>query len=252
MSNSLSIQSVPSGSPTINDLIQNILLYQYNPSLIAQVNFNYLAEVTNGLVSIVDPGNPYVHAIETGAVNVAAFLQKVEALNRRQYPVAAQLMSDLYIHMSDVDYVNRFATPAVTTWSMIVDETELLAKLVLDPSTGLRKLVIPRNTYFTVGNVPFSLQYPVVIEQMAHGGLAITYDTTIVSPLQALSSNLVTWQYRQAKDRLWVYMEFALQQFDIITRTGPCTPSKAFQLTIPVNDQFWYCRVYAQNPSTNQ
>ncbi|WP_233875173.1 hypothetical protein [Paraburkholderia adhaesiva] len=252
MSNSLSIQSVPSGSPTINDLIQNILLYQYNPALIAQVNFNYLAEVTSGLVSIVDPSNPYVHAIEAGAVNVAAFLQKVEALNRRQYPVAAQLMSDLYTHMSDVDYVNRFATPALTTWSMIVDETELLAKLVLDPATGLKKLVIPRNTYFVVGTVQFSLQYPVVIEQMAHGGLSITYDTTIVSPLQALSSNLVTWQYRQAKDKLWIYMEFELQQFDIISRTGPCTPSKAFQLTIPVSDQFYYCRVYAQDPVTNQ
>ncbi|WP_233874753.1 hypothetical protein [Paraburkholderia adhaesiva] len=192
MSSSLSIQSVPSGSPTINDLIQNILLYQYNPALIAQVNFNYLAEVTGSAVTIVDPSNPYVHAIETGAVNVAAFLQKVLALNRKQYPVAAQLMSELYTHMSDVDYVNRFATPAVTTWSMIVDETELLARLVTDPATGLGKLVIPRNTYFVVGGVQFSLQYPVVIEQMAHRELSITYDTTTVSPLQTLSTNLVT------------------------------------------------------------
>ncbi|WP_233874750.1 hypothetical protein [Paraburkholderia adhaesiva] len=46
-------------------------------------------------------------------------------------------------------------------------------------------------------------------------------------------------------------MEFEVQQFDIISRTGPCTPSRAFALTIPISDQFYYCRVYAQDPSTN-
>jgi hypothetical protein len=247
---SLSVTTVPSGSPTIADLIDNILGYQYNPAAIQQVAFNYLNEVTNGTVTIVDPTNPYVHAIETSAVNTAAFMQQNKALNRKRYVVAAQTMSDLYLHMADTDYVNRFATPATATWSMLIGETELLNKLVLDPATGLKKMVIPRNTFFTVGDVQFSLQYPIVIQQMAHGGLSITYDTTTTSPLQTLSSNLVHWSYRPAADQTWVYMEFPVQQFDIITRNGTCSPAQAFNLTIPVSDQFYYCRVYSQNPST--
>jgi hypothetical protein len=249
--NASTLAVLPSGSPTITDLIANIQQYQYNPAGIQQVAFNYLSEVTSGEVTIVDPTNPYVNAIETSAVNTSAFMQMVQGLWRKQYPFSALEYSDLYTHMSDTDYVNRFAVPATTTWSLMLGEDELLNKLVLNPTTGLKQLTIPRNTYFTVGGVQFSLQYPVNIVQQAHGGLSITYDTTIASPLQTLSTNEVTWEYRQGGDQNWVYMEFPVQQFDIITRTGTCSASKMFQLTIPLNTQFYYCRVYAWNSTTS-
>jgi hypothetical protein len=242
--------TVPSGSPTISQLIQNIIQYQYSPAQIQQVAFNYLNEVTGGIVNIVDPSNPYVHAIETGAVNTAAFMEKVQALWRKQYPVSALTYKDLYTHMSDTDYVDRFATPASTTWTLALGENELLNKLVENPTTGEMQLTIPRNTYFTVGGVQFSLQYPINIVQAAHGGLSVTYDTTEVSPLQTLTSNLVDWEYRQSADQNWVFMTFPVQQFDIITRTGTCSPSRQFQQTIPLTNQFYYCRVYAWNTTT--
>jgi hypothetical protein len=243
--------SLPSGSPTMQNLIDNVVQYQSNPAAIQQVAFNYLSEVTGGAVTIVDPTNPYVHAMETGAVNTAAFMQQIQSLWRKRYPFSALTYADLYTHMSDTDYVNRFATPASTTWSLMLGESEVLNKLVEDTTTGTKRLVIPRNTYFTVGNIQFGLQYPIVIEQMIHGGLQITYDTTQASPLQTLSSNLVTWSYRQAKDQNWIYMEFPCQQFDIITRNGTCSASKMFQLTIPLTAQYYYCRVYAWNSTTS-
>lgn len=248
----LAALTVPSGSPTITQLIQNILQYQYNPAGIQQVSHNYLAEVTGGLVNIVDPSNPYVHAIETSAVNTAAVMEKVQALWRKRYPVSALTYADLYTHMSDTDYVNRFATPAQTTWTLAFGENELLNKLVLDPKTGIKQLTIPRNTYFTVGGVQFGLQYPINIQQMQHGGLSITYDTTKTSPLQALASNLVTWEYRQAQDQNWIFLSFPVQQFDIIVRNGTCSPSKAFNMTIPIADQFYYARVWVMNTTTKQ
>lgn len=250
MTTNIAALTVPSGSPTIQDLITNILNYQYNPAAISQVAFNYLNEVTGGIVSVVDPTNPYVHSIETSAVNTAAFMQKVQALWRKQYPVSAVTQADLYTHMSDTDYANRFATAAECTWSLMFGENELLNKMVVDPATGLKKLVIPRNSNFVVGDVNFGLQYPIVIQQMAHGGLSITYDTSEPSPLQTLSTNEVTWEYRQAADQTWVYLEFPLQQFDIITRTGTCSPSKMFQLQVPLKNEFYYCRVYAWNTTS--
>lgn len=246
----LAALTVPSGSPTIQQMIANIIGYQYNPAGIQQVAFNYLNEVTGGVVNIVDPTTPYVHAIETGAVNTAAFMEMVQALWRKQYPVSAVTYKDLYTHMSDTDYVDRFATPAQTTWSLAFGENELLNKLVLDTSTGIKRLTIPRNTYFTVGEVQFSLQYPINIEQMQHGGLNITYDTTQASPLQQLSSNLVDWEYRQASDQNWIFLSFPVQQFDIITRTGTCSPSKMFQQTIALKNQYYYARVYAYNTTS--
>ncbi len=242
--------TVPSGSPTITQLMQNVLQYQYSPASIQQVSFNYLNEVTGGVVNIVDPSNPYVHAIETSAVLTAAVFEKVQALWRKQYPVSALTYQDLYTHMSDTDYVNRFATPSATTWTLAFGENELLNKLVADPTTGNKMLTIPRNTYFTVGGVQFGLQYPINIEQMQHGGLSITYDTTELSPLQTLSSNLVEWEYRQAVDQNWVFLSFPVQQFDIITRNGTCTPARAFQQTIPLTNQFYYCRVWVMNTVT--
>ena len=140
--------TIPAGA--VSTLMANITNYQYNPVAIQSAIMQTLSDVTNGNIQIVDPSNPFVFCLEAAAVLTSAFMMKNEANTRKQYPYAAQTPEDLYLHMSDVDYVNRFALPSSTTFSLLLPVTEVLNKMVLDPITGIKKLVIPRNSYITI------------------------------------------------------------------------------------------------------
>jgi hypothetical protein len=230
----------------VNALIQDVLAYQYNPASIQRAVLKKLTEATNGALEVVDPTNPFVFCLESAAVLTAAAMTKTEVCTRKQYPIAAQTQQDLYPHMSDLDYVNRFATPSNTKFSLLLPLEEVLVKMVEDQSTGMRKLVIPRNTFFTVAGVNFSLQYPIEIRQLAHGGLQVVYDAEKLSPLQTLSTNIINFEIRRNIDSEWIYFEFDVLQFDIISRLGQLDSSGDFKLGITIADQYYYTRVYVE------
>ncbi len=235
----------------VSTLLANISNYQFNPAMIQQSVMQTLTDVTNGTISVVDPTNPFVFCLESSAVCTAGFMVANEATTRRQYPYAAQTPEDLYYHMSDVDYIGRFSSPSTTMFSLLLPYDEVINKMVLDPTTGIRKIVIPRNTYFTVAGTNFSLQYPIEIRQMPHGGLQVVYDTSVVSPLQQLSTNVINYQIRSGTGAgNYIYFEFDVQQFDIISQQGTLNAATDFSIDIPLNNQFYYARVYVEDPNT--
>jgi hypothetical protein len=233
-------------STPVNNLIANITNYQYNPAGIQSAVLKTLTDATNGNITIVDPTNPFVFCLEAAAVMTAAYMAKNEANTRKQYPYSAQNMDDLYLHMSDVDYINRFAMPSSTQFSILIPMTELLSKLVLDPTTGIRKVVIPRNSYFTVLGIDFSIQYPIEIRQLTHGGIQVVYDTDVVSPLQTLSTNIINFEIQQNNDDKYLYFTFDTQQFNIISQIGSLTSASDFSVDITLTDYYYYTRVYVE------
>lgn len=220
-------------------------MYPYNPSLITRDAIAHLKIVKD--IDIVDATNPFVYALEMSSVTAAAAMAKCEANTRRQYEVAALSPDDLYPHMSDVDYIGRFATPSKATFGLFFSKEELLAKLVLDETTGVKKLVIPRNTFFTVADTKFSLQYPIEIRQLIHGGLQIVYINDQPSPLQSLSTNIIDPFERPDVNGTWLYFTVDTQQFEIISMLGDADLATGFRGTYTLSDQYYYCRVYSQN-----
>jgi hypothetical protein len=67
-----------------------------------------------------------------------------------------------------------------------------------------------------------------------------------VSPLQALSTNIINHEIRTNIDGDYIYFEFDVQQFDIISQTGSLTSATDFSIDIGINDYFYYARVYAE------
>ena len=234
---------------SVDTLLTNISSYQFNPAGIQRTVLNMLTELTDGEITVVDPTNPFVFCLESAAVMTAAFMAKNETNTRRQYPASAQTAEDLYLHMSDKDYIDRFASPSKTVFSLLISKTEAIDKMVLDPISGIRKLVIPRNTYFTVADTVFSLQYPIEIRQLQHGGLQVVYDADAVSPLQALQTNVIDWEIRKSAEGDYLYFSFEVQQFKITSQTGSANLATDFKLDIPVEDQFYYARVYMEDSS---
>lgn len=235
----------------VNKLMRNIQQFQFNPSAIQRAVLQTLTDASNGDIEIVDPTSPFVFCLEASAVSTAAFMMSNEALNRKQYPLSAQTPEDLYLHMSDKDFVNRFAIPSTTRFTLAFQLEELLLKMVTDPLTNIKKIVIPRNAFFTVGDVTFSVQYPIEIRQLAHGGLQVVYDVSVVSPLQALPTNVIEHEIRRNGEGEWLFFEFEVQQFNIMSQSSTLSSAVDFSLSMTLEDQYYYTRVYVQNANSD-
>ena len=231
-----------------SEVIGDIEKYKFNPIMIHRTALDVLKKATDGSINIVDPSNPFVYALENTALNTAAFMQQNEATTRRLYPSAAIDTEDLYLHMSDKDYIDRFVKPATAKITITLDQNELLNRLVTDPETGIKKITIPRNTVFTVADIPFSLQYPIDIRQLSHGGLQIVYINDKESPLQKLNTNIVEWNMViDTTGKKFVQFTVDVTQFSIETKYNDVSASSGFKTDIAITDDFYYCRVYTQN-----
>ncbi|MNZ24872.1 hypothetical protein D3C78_420270 [compost metagenome] len=231
------------------DLNNMIELCKLNPMAIQRAGIEYLERVTNNEVEVVDASNAFVYLMEFASTLFANATRKDEFLNRLQYPEMAQTRDDLYRHMSDVDYINVFSSPSVSNMLLAFSKSEIMEKAVDTGLAGVRKLVIPRHTKILGGDVPFTLQYPIEIRVLPHGGLQIVYDNSRPSPLMPLETNSVEWSvlnYNIGHEE-FLQLEVPCQQVEIKSYTAPLTAAKVFNKTYPFTDKFYYCRVYASD-----
>lgn len=230
----------------VSRLMSDAIGFQYNPSGIQRAILRTVRDVTNGEKDIVDPTNPFVLATECSAVLTSAFLNQAAVLTRKQYPYSAQTVEDLYPHMSDKDYRDRFAVPAKTTMSVLLNLDGLLKAMPGANSAGVKKLVLPRNSFFEVGGNRYSIQYPVEIRQMPHGGLQVVWDTSAVSPLKTLPTNIIPWDIRENEDGKWLVIELDVDQFNIVSSTPAISSGVEFKQDFTFTDEFYTARVYVQ------
>jgi hypothetical protein len=233
---------------TISSTLGEIEKYKFNPVMIQRTALEALRKVSDGTINITDPTSPFVFCLENSATNTAAFMQQNEATTRRLYPAAAIDAEDLYLHMSDKDYVNRFAVPATAKFTVMLSKEELLTKLVLDTATGIKKITIPRNTIFTVADTNFSLQYPIDIRLLSHGGLQIVFIADKLSPLLTLPTNLIDWDtVRDPTGLEFVRFNVDAFQFDIVTSYNDISASSGFKTDVAISDSFYFVRCYIQD-----
>lgn len=196
-------------------------------------------------LDLVDPTNPFIKLMELNAVSTAAWFRRDEQVLRKIYASMAQDYSDLYRHMSNEDYIGRFSSPAADgVFKLHFHESELIAKAVPVGDTGARKLIIPRFTTIQIAETTFTLQYPIEIRVMAHGGLRVVYDTTVVSPLQSLETNGLDWMVSLQDGLRILIIDVPLWQFTRTVYSDTITPSTPFKKTYSLDDQFYHCRVY--------
>jgi hypothetical protein len=235
---------------TISSLLGDLSQYTTNPASIQKKMMLAIKQIRNGEINVVDASNAFVNLLEATSVNTALAIQEAQALTRKQYPAAATTMSDLYLHMSDTDFVNAFALPTTAKFNIIMDKAQLIAALVSDADTGISQVTIPRNSVFYAAGVPFSIQYPINIRQLQHGGLQAVYDATTVSPLQNLDTNVLTITEVVGVDQnTYITFTFDTQQFDIVSVQNDVNSTGGFSTSVAFTEQFYYCRVYRQNTS---
>jgi len=229
----------------LSNLLANIEAVKYNPASIQVAVLNHLSDVTNGLIDIVDPTNPFVYLLEASSVAAAAAINQNDINTRRLYPALATTYDDLYLHMSDLDYVDRFAAPASAIFTFMLEYDKMLGAMVASIPEQCNKLIIPRNTTVTVGAITFSMEYPIVIKHLTTGALQVVFDNTVISPYSVLQSNVLDHSIVTDSNGLsWLKFSLRLAQFNISTSHHPVTNTSMWGQVISYNDSFYSARVY--------
>lgn len=245
--------------PNIATWLAQLNQLNANPGDIQALALQQLQDTLNGTTDVTNPTNPFIFLMEAAAVESAAAMQSYEAYTRLQYGAMAQTPDQLYVQMSDVDYLNRFAIPSTATFYLLLQYDELIAAMVPTGVNNISKIRIPRYTAVTVNGITFTAQYPIDIIQMSQGGLQITYDNSELSPVQQLETNIVPWQMVTLNDlsgqtgpTTYVSIQITLQQFAIQTQTGKVGVATGFVQTYPYSDQFYYARAFTIDSQGNR
>lgn len=228
------------------ELLEKLSAVRHNPGLIQRTMIDQVEKIYSGQLEIVDATNPFVFLLEAASTMSADAVNQAEILNRRQYPKLAQTYEELYYHMSDKDYLDRFHSPSKTTITLLLGKEELYQRAVPTGAGGVKKITIPRHTSVAVGNYVFGMQYPIDIRIMSHGGLQIVYDNGQRSPLYDLESNRVDWSilnYNAARTE-FVKINIPMLQFSTLSFNASLNGVTGFKKTYRFTDQYYHCRVY--------
>lgn len=239
---------------TIRTMVDNIMPVIYNPNYVqSRVLDTLRSSIASDDLEIMDPNNPFVFLLEAGVMTACAAIESDEAYMRKVYPIMAAEYIDLYQHMSNRDYLDRFWQPSQVNIHILIGKDELKNKAIPLASKDVRKIIIPRDTEFTVSGYTFTLQYPIELRVMPHGGLQIVYDTTTANPVKTLASNTLEWTMRTIPHD-GVEMEFVdivvpVMQYKITSRTESITIGSPFRKSYAFSDGFFFARVWMRKAS---
>jgi hypothetical protein len=230
----------------------NTLLY--NPTLVQRAIYESIDQINEGKYDVMVPTNPAVQLIEQFAVAATGIETRDFISLRKQYAILAQTYEDLYPHMSDRDYLDRFAKPIRIPFIQYFSKDEILAQAVAVGETGTKKIIIPRGTEFTVDNLNFTMEYPLEIRVLSHGAIQCVFDTSVVSPIEVLETNVVDWYYNKfpGQDTEFLFVTIPVTQVKKTTYNETVNPATGFNKNYQIGtslfngkaDQFYYCRVF--------
>lgn len=225
------------------ETLERLMNVRDNPGLIINVHYDKLFTITEGKIDSPIVNSPYDYLMEAAATTAATLHQAHEATYRKQYPKLATQYEDLYNHMFDEHYLGRFAMPGRAKFAISYKLAEILRELV-DAGQGTRKLIFPRNGMIYVNDFVFTFLYPIVIKQLAHGGIQVLYDTESRDPVEGLESNIIDWDYTSLNGDTYLRIMPTLYQVAISTHLSPLTQNVGFTNDYLVKNKFVHCRVY--------
>lgn len=227
-------------------LLDQLEKLRADPTRLQDVVYSAVEDVSAGRLTMVDPTNPVSLCLEAMAFTAANLEERDRIAQRASYPSLAQTWEDLYRHMSDQDFIGRFATPSTLPIKFMFSIGELKSNAVSIGDTGISKLVLPKHTKVTVASTDWLLQYPVEIRFMPHGGIRVLYDTSVTTPLLTLESNLVEWISYFAEDQKMIELTLPMQQVTLTRYLDTLSANAGFRKSYTLTDKYYHCRVYSR------
>ena len=219
-----------------------------NPAGLLGVMVDAIETVTNGETRLVSPGHPLTLLMEFAATAASVSVSRNATYDRKRYPVMATTMEDLYDHMVDQDFLDRFSTPGRATLKLLLSVEELLKRAVnTNVGIGQSQLIIPKHTEFRVGGIDFCIQHPIVLQVLSHGALNIYVDTSEVSPIYTPTTNVIDWQMQTLNGERFVVLSVPVIQLHCTSYNQSLTAISGVNEIYDYPDSFHYARVYVKN-----
>ena len=236
---------------SMQEIMSRIELIKKNPTLIQRSIIDYLAEVTDGEVNIVDVTNPFVLLLEASSVNTAIAINHSDLNLRRQYAALSQTDEDIFRHMSDKEIMHRYSSPSSVEFTFMLPYDEFIKNMVEVPDQNHAKLTLARDTYIKVDNVEYTLSYPIDIRMYTTGGISVSYDTSVASPIENITTNNIMPQIKRMSDGTRIiYFRAKLKQLSLSSTQFPIEQKSIFKRNIAFKDKFFYARAYHKGSIT--
>lgn len=242
---------MPNITPTVNLSIEKELdklsLYKYHPNGILNVSLNRLQDMLSGKVEISDPSNPFTYLLETSCLNTAYAIQEYTLLTRKLYPRLANSEDDLYLHMSDKDYLGRFSEPAKASVQFNILFNDFKNKATYDPVQKEHVLKLPRHLKLTVDKYIFTLMSAIVIRLTENDVIDVKFENQDFNNIFPVETNFINFNlYKVNQEETYLNFNLTLPEVDIETVELPIEKSKLFKNTVTFNPsrQFYYFRAF--------
>lgn len=222
------------------ELIQHL----NSPMNIAALALREIESRLEGDRVIADPSSPFCHLLEFGSSINAYVIQSVEEKFPLLYPQRAQTMEDLFLHMSDYDYLRLYGTPASTTLRMAFPKKYLIEN-ALEYNSNYKQVTIPGDTVFMIGKYPFGIYYPInILINNYTNTFTVVYDTTSSNPLHVLTKNIVD-KYDMTYNSLdYLLIDIPIYQFAKSTVEETIDDSIGFIKKYTFNNNFYAIRMF--------
>jgi hypothetical protein len=239
---------------TIRGLLSDLTPVIYNPNMVQSRILDTLRNTVNGDdYELTDSNNPFVFLLEAGIMTSLAAIENHEQCLRKSYVAMATEYNEIYSHMADRDYLDRFDEPSYTNITLLIGKDELKEKAIPLSSKEIRKIILPRDSEFSVAGYNFTMQYPVEVRVMPHGGLQVVYDTTTANPVRTLSTNTLDWEIvtipYDGKPLDFVKITLPVMQYRITNHTENIVSGVRFVRDYGFEDKFYYARVWMRQQS---
>ncbi|QKN85889.1 putative virion structural protein [Escherichia phage vB_EcoM_EC001] len=245
---------------TYDALSKDLLLMAHNPSAMQSLMLNQLQDVqdADGQILLRDPTDPVVYMTEVGITMGHTIIQGDRDTIPKMFPSMAQTHDDLFRHMSDVDYVDVFAQPSQATLLLLLDVDSLLAKAMPLNVAGIRKVVIPRDTVFTVSGYNFAIQYPIEIRVLPYGtvdnpAFQVLWITETQSPISPVTTNALDWELTSVPSTpsQILAIRIPVMQYSVKDENDTLLGQNTFVMTRTFTNKFFYARVWNKPSNSN-
>ena len=195
-----------------------------------------------------DPNNGFVMQLASSLAIFSKFSEKVDYTTGFYYSKRARNAEQLYAHLSEFDYVDLMASPATLPFIFRMSR-DWIVENAQYYDANYNKIEIPATSYFTMGNIVYSMYYPIeILVNRNTGAVTAFYDTSKSNNLNTLSSNLLLDEQSFTKDGVnYFQISFNMYQFEREVTSDAVASQQGYIRTLTYSDQFYAVKIYTLN-----
>lgn len=201
--------------------------------------------------NIITANNTFSFAIEMASRLTANVVSGISSELDHLYPTRANSTNDLFRHMSDFEYAGMWSSPASTEIVVLLDKDYIKAnaETIQEGGAVYRKVIIPKDTMFSLGEYKFGLYYPIIILiNDVNGSVTINWDISELNSLYSLSEGSLAYSIEHRttsfQDVELLTFRIPVHQFEKTEYREDVTDDLGFIRVYPFNDKFYAIKVF--------